>query len=95
MVVGLGNCVFTIARALSDNGCDVIAVDLDNDIVDRLAPFVSHAAAGDSTDLETLQRIGASGADVAIVSRGDDISSSILVTMALHDAALARAANVK
>ena len=61
MVVGLGNCVFTIARALSDNGCDVIAVDLDNDIVDRLAPFVSHAAAGDSTDLETLQRIGVVG----------------------------------
>ncbi len=85
VVIGLGNFGFTIAKSLADNGCDVIAVDLDGDIVDRLAPSVSHAAVGDSTDLETLRRIGVSEADVAIVSTGDDISASILATMVLQD----------
>ncbi|MHB0956384.1 MAG: potassium channel family protein [Pirellulaceae bacterium] len=85
VVVGLGNFGFTAAKALANNGHDVIAVDLDGDIVDRVAPFVSHAAVGDSTDLETLRRIGASDADAGVVATGDDISSSILATMALLD----------
>jgi len=85
VVVGLGNFGFTVAKALSDHGHDVIAVDIDGDLIDRLATFVSHAAVGDATDVETLRRIGATEADAAIVSTGDDIASSILATMALHD----------
>ena len=85
VIVGLGNFGFTVAKSLSDNGHDVIAVDFDGDVVDRIASFVSHAAVGDGTDIETLQRIGASDADAAVVSTGENISSSILATMALHD----------
>ncbi len=85
VVVGLGNFGFTVAKSLSDNGHDVIAIDLDGDVVDRLAPLVSNAVVGDCTDLETLQRVGAAEADAAIVSTGDDMSTSILATMALRD----------
>ena len=85
VIVGLGNFGFTVARSLSDNGHDVIAVDFDGDVVDRIASFVTQAAVGDGTDIETLQRIGASDADAAVVSTGDNISASILATMALHD----------
>lgn len=85
VIVGLGNFGFAVAKSLSDNGHDVIAIDRDGDLVDRLAAFVSHAAVGDATDLDTLRRIGADAADAAVVSTGDDISSSILATMALHD----------
>ncbi|MCO6456466.1 MAG: TrkA family potassium uptake protein [Pirellulaceae bacterium] len=85
VIVGLGNFGFAVAKSLADNGHDVIAIDRDGDLVDRLAAFVSHAAVGDATDLDTLRRIGADAADAAVVSTGDDISSSILATMALHD----------
>jgi trk system potassium uptake protein TrkA len=85
VIVGLGNFGFTVAKSLSDNGHDVIAVDFEGDVVDRIAAFVSHAAVGDGTDIDTLQRIGASDADAAIVSTGENISASILATMALHD----------
>lgn len=85
VVIGLGNFGSTVAKSLAEHGHDVIAVDLDGDLIDRLATFVSRAAVGDGTDVETLRRIGASDADAAIVSTGDDISSSILATMALHD----------
>lgn len=85
VVVGLGNFGFTLAKSLSESGHDVIVVDLDGDLIDRLATFVSHAAVGDATDVETLRRIGAAEADAAIVTTGDDIASSILATMALHD----------
>ncbi len=85
VIVGLGNFGATVAKSLADSGHDVIAVDLDGELVDRLAALVSHAVVGNATDVETLQRIGAGEADAAIVSTGDDISSSILATMALHD----------
>ena len=85
VIVGLGNFGFAVAKSLADGGHDVIAVDMDGDVVDRLASFVSHAAVGDATDIETLQRLGAGEADAAVVSTGDDISSSILATMVLHD----------
>lgn len=85
VVVGLGNFGFTVAESLSKSGHDVIAVDLDGHLVDRIGAMVSQAAVGDATDLETLRGIGVEDADVAIVSTGDDIASSILATMALHD----------
>jgi trk system potassium uptake protein TrkA len=85
VIVGLGNFGFTVAKSLSEQGHDVIAVDQDGDLIDRLATFVCHAAVGDASDVETLRRIGASEADAAVVSTGDDIASSILATMALHD----------
>lgn len=85
IVVGLGNFGRTVAMSMTEHGHDVIVVDLNGEVIDRLASFVSHAAVGDATDVETLRRIGAAGADGAIVSTGDDISSSILATMALHD----------
>lgn len=85
IVVGLGNFGFTVAQALSQRGHDVIAIDTDGQVVDRLASYVSRAAVGDASDLETLRRIGADDADAAVVSTGDDITASILATMALHD----------
>ena len=85
VIVGLGNFGLTVAKSLAENGHDVIAVDLDGTLIDRLAAFVSQAAVGDATDVETLQRIGAAEADAAIVSTGDDIASSILASMALKD----------
>jgi trk system potassium uptake protein len=46
---------------------------------------VTRAAVADGKSLEALQRIGAKGADVGIVSTGDDITASILASMALRD----------
>jgi trk system potassium uptake protein TrkA len=85
VVVGLGNFGSTVARTLSERGHDVIAVDRAGELVDRLASTVAHAAVGDGTDVEVLKRIGADQANAAIISTGDDISSSILAAMALSD----------
>lgn len=85
VVIGLGNFGFGIAETLSNEGHDVIVVDSDEEVVDRVAPMVARAAVGDGTDIHTLQRLGATEADVGVISTGDDITASILATMALHD----------
>ncbi|QGJ72269.1 Trk system potassium uptake protein TrkA [Planctomycetales bacterium 10988] len=85
IIIGLGNFGLTVATTLADQGHDVIALDLKGEVVDRLATQVARAAVGDATDIDTLKRIGAEEADIAIVSTGDNITASILATMALLD----------
>ncbi len=85
VVVGLGNFGASVAESLVAQQHEVIAIDQNGDAVDRIAPFVSRAAVGDGKNLQTLERIGAKGADAGVVSTGDDITASILTTMALHD----------
>ncbi|QDT16247.1 potassium channel family protein [Alienimonas californiensis] len=85
VIVGLGNFGFTVALKLADGGHDVIAVDRNGEVVDRLGAHVARAAVGDGTDLDTLRRIGAGDADAAIISTGDNITASVLAVMALHD----------
>ena len=85
VVIGLGNFGSSIAESLSSKGHEVIAVDMDGDAIDRIAPMVAKAAVGNGTDLTTLERLGAKEADAGVISTGDDITASILATMALHD----------
>ncbi len=85
VVVGLGNFGATVAESLHLGGHEVIALDVDEDKVDRIAPHVSRAAVGDGRHLTTLERVGAKGSDVGIVSTGDDITASILTALAFKD----------
>jgi trk system potassium uptake protein TrkA len=85
VIVGLGNFGSSVAEALYSRGHDVIAVDVDERAVDDIAPHCSRAAVGDGRQIETLEEIGAREADAAVVSTGDDITASILATMALTD----------
>lgn len=85
VIVGLGNFGSALAEGLYTLGHDVVAVDLNETLVDRIAPHVSRAAVGDGRQVETLERIGARDADAGIVSTGDDITASILAAMALRD----------
>jgi trk system potassium uptake protein TrkA len=85
VVIGLGNFGSSAAEALHAQGHEVIAVDPREEAVDRIAPFVTRAAVADGRNLDALERIGVRGADVGIVSTGDDITASILATMVLRD----------
>lgn len=85
VIIGLGNFGSSVAEALFAQGHEVIAVDQNESAVDRIAPRVTKAVAGDGRQMPTLERIGARKADVGIVSTGDDITSSILATLSLRD----------
>lgn len=85
VIVGLGNFGSSVAEALYSHGHDVIAVDTDESAVDDIAPHCSRAAVGDGREAAMLEEVGAEDADAAVVSTGDDITASILSTMALKD----------
>ena len=85
VVIGLGNFGSSAAEALYAKGHDVIAVDVNEAAVDAISSRVSRAAVGDGRNLAILERVGAKGADAGVVGTGDDITASILATLALHD----------
>lgn len=85
VVIGLGNFGAAVAESLYAARHDVVAVDTDEAAVDRIALHVTRAAVGDGKDVRMLEKVGARGADAGIVSTGDDITASILATMALKD----------
>ncbi|MEI6541439.1 MAG: TrkA family potassium uptake protein [Planctomycetota bacterium] len=85
LIVGLGNFGSSVAESLFAQRHEVIAIDTNEEAVDRISQYVSRAAVGDAKNLQTLEKIGAKGADAAVISTGDDITASILATMAVHD----------
>lgn len=85
VVIGLGNFGASVAERLHEMGHDVSALDVDLAKVERVAGTLRTAVAGDGTDPEVLDRIGAGEADAAIVSTGDDIPASVLTALALRD----------
>lgn len=85
VVVGLGHFGAWAARTLVELGHEVIAIERDEGLVDRLAEWTSAAVLGDATDPDVLRRAGASGADAAVVATGEDLAATILATIALRD----------
>lgn len=85
IIIGLGNFGAGVAETLHRGGHDVIAVDIDDNAVDRIAQYVGRAAVGDGKDSRVLERVGARDADAAIVSTGDDITAAVLTTLSLRD----------
>ena len=85
VVVGLGNFGASVAEALHAAKHDVLAVDTNAALVDRIAPLVGRAVVTDGTSAQALERVGAKAADAGVVSTGDDITASILAAMALRD----------
>ena len=85
LVIGLGRFGSQVARELCRLGCEVLAVDISNELVSRVANDVTHAVVGDGQDKEVLRALGAKEFDCGIVAIGADLAASVLVTMNLKE----------
>ncbi|HSV30777.1 MAG TPA: TrkA family potassium uptake protein [Atribacteraceae bacterium] len=87
-VFGLGIFGHSIALALYKQGFTVIGVDIQEDPVKELAGQITEVVQADTTDVTVLEALGIKNFDVAIVSIGYDIQSSVLTTLALKELGL-------
>lgn len=85
VIVGLGNFGANVATTLYKHGHEVIAVDISQETVDIVAQNVTRAVVGDGRDAVVLSHLGGKESDIGIVSTGDDITASVLATLALLD----------
>lgn len=84
-VIGLGKFGFHVAKGLAQQGVAVIAADQDEEQVREINEFVQDAVILDSTDIRALREAGIGNVEVAVVSIGENIESSILTVMALKE----------
>ncbi|WP_438318713.1 potassium channel family protein [Candidatus Caldatribacterium sp. SIUC1] len=84
-VFGLGIFGSSIAIALYQQGFTVLGVDIEEDPVKEMAGKITEVVQADTTDEKVLEALGVKNFDVAIVSIGNDIQSSVLTTLAVKE----------
>ncbi len=88
VVIGLGGFGETIACELVRLGHDVLGLDIDDKVVDRLADSLTHSVAADGSDEKALKELNVSDFDAAVVALGENIESSLLTTLHLKSLGL-------
>ncbi|MBN1294258.1 MAG: TrkA family potassium uptake protein [Candidatus Latescibacteria bacterium] len=85
LVIGLGQFGYELAKALTDKGAEVIAIDRNMNLVEGVKDFVTSAVNLDSTDEDALRSLNLDGLEAAIVAIGEDWEASILTTAILKE----------
>jgi trk system potassium uptake protein TrkA len=86
LVIGLGQFGSAVARELVQRGAEVVAVDKDEETVNRIAPLVTRALVMDATDEDSIKALEPDQMDAAICGIGEDAKdASILVTTLLKE----------
>jgi trk system potassium uptake protein TrkA len=89
-VIGLGRFGFHVARCMHLAGHDVLAIDSDPLHVQRIRDFSSRAVVLDARDKERLEALGIRDFDVVVVSLGERVDASALVTLHLKELGVER-----
>ncbi|MGB7604638.1 MAG: TrkA family potassium uptake protein [Lutisporaceae bacterium] len=85
VVIGIGRFGSALAQRLYALGHEVLAIDSNEDEIQRISDNVTHAVTADATDESVLKSLGIRNFDVGIVAIGADIQSSIITTLMLKD----------
>ncbi len=85
VIIGLGRFGTAVARELSSLGHEVLAVDENEEAVEKVADKVTHAVTGDARDADVLKALGVRNYDCAVVAVGGDIGNSALITLNLKE----------
>ena len=85
LLIGLGRFGRHIAMKLDEFHHQVMAVDIQENRVNAVLPYVTNAQIGDSTNEEFLESLGVRNFDVCIVAIGDNFQSSLETTSLLKE----------
>ncbi|WP_291634053.1 TrkA family potassium uptake protein [Clostridium sp.] len=85
IVIGLGRFGTSVAETLYSLGNDVLAVDFDEEVVQNISDKVTHAVQVDANDENSLRALGIRNFDVAVISIGSNIQSSIMATLLVKE----------
>lgn len=90
LVIGLGEFGQEVARTLTSEGAEVIAVDSNARTVEDIKDEVAQAVCLDATDEEALKSLGLEGVEAAVVAMGENKEAGILITTILKELGVAR-----
>ena len=90
LVVGLGRFGAATALQLIQQGREVLGVERDAGLVQKMSGQLTHVVEAEATDMDALRQIGAAEFSSAVVGVGTSIESSVLITANLVDLGIDR-----
>ncbi len=85
IVIGLGRFGTETALSLYRQGCEVLAVDSSNELIQQVSDQVTQAVVADARDKDVLRALDAKSFDCGIVAIGGSLADSVLATMNLKE----------
>ncbi|MEA4934409.1 MAG: TrkA family potassium uptake protein [Lawsonibacter sp.] len=85
LVIGAGRFGKNLAIKLTELHNEVMLVDVDEDSVQKLEPFVTRVQIGDCMDKDVLGALGVRNLDVCFVCISDNFQSSMEITSLLKE----------
>ena len=82
-VIGLGLFGWEVAVTLADKGAEVIAIDKDIELIEKIKDRVLRAVQLNSTDTQALESQDLTNVDAAIVAIGSHFEENLLTVVAL------------
>lgn len=80
-VFGLGRYGSAVAKELVKNGADVLAVDIDENIVNSAIADIPFCKCADVTEPEVLRQLGISNVDVVIIAMATNLEANVMAVM--------------
>ncbi len=97
IIIGVGQFGAHIAKRMSELRCEVMAIDVNEERINEILPYVTNAQIGDSTNPEFMRAIGVGNYDVCIVTIGNSFQTSLETTSLVKElganVVVSRAAN--
>ncbi|MEE1618141.1 TrkA family potassium uptake protein [Brachybacterium sp. J144] len=85
LVIGLGRFGAAIALTLEKLGTQVLAIDENEELVQKYSGQLTHVVRADATQPEVLDQVGAGDFSLAVVGVGTSIEASVLIAANLVD----------
>jgi trk system potassium uptake protein TrkA len=82
-VIGLGTFGQQLCESIVDESSNIMAIDIDEKAVNKVASFIPHAICCDCTREENLSQLGLNNIDHVIIAIGSNIQATILCTVIL------------
>jgi trk system potassium uptake protein TrkA len=83
VVIGLGIFGMNLVKELCKSGVEVIAIDKSKEAIQKARDCATKAIVADGTDQEVMNEIGLREEDIVVVSFGEDLAASTLITLHL------------
>ncbi len=85
-VFGLGRYGKAVAKELVENGVEVLAIDMDINLVNEASKDIPYCKCADITDPEVIKNLGISNMDVVIIAMATNLEASVMATMLCKEA---------
>ncbi len=85
LVIGAGRFGKNLAVKLAELHNEVMLVDVDEEAVQKLEPFVTRVQIGDCMDRDVLEELGVGNFDVCFVCISDNFQSSMEINSLLKE----------